>query len=247
MPNPTYTAKYHYQGETARGYVGRRSGSLKWRREQDLIARLLGRLPRGSSIVDVPFGTGRFLVAYATHGHVVYGLDISSDMLVEARRAHPGTSSVAGLIQGDAESLPLADGAVDYVLCTRLLNLTPFSVVSAAVSEFSRIARKGVILEVRVRRPVGWIRLIQKMMSDPRTTLHRSVHAAWLWLVGSTEPPNADVQTSYFLHDADEVIRLIVDCGLVVDETAHVDHGVDYGHRQFTPLLVMTCRKGDVR
>lgn len=244
MPNPAYPAKHRYRGETARSYVGRRSNSLKWRREQALVARLMGRLPRGSSILDVPFGTGRFVGVYATHGHRVYGLDISSDMLVEARRAHPGASTVQGLIRGDAESLPLANRAVDYVLCMRLLNLTPLSVVRAVVSEFSRIARKGIILEVRVRRQLGWIRLIQKMMADPRTTLHRFVHACWLWLVGSTEHRNADFQTSYFLHDADEVARLLADCGLVVDETVHVDHGVDYGHRQFTPLVVMSCSKG---
>ena len=244
MSRQSYPAKHHYRDEIAKSYVGRRSGSLKWRREQDLIGRLIGRLPRGSSILDVPFGTGRFLRVYATHGHRVYGVDISSDMLVEARRGQPGTSSVKGLIQGDAESLPLANGAVDYVLCMRLLNLTPLSVFGAVVSEFSRIARKGIILEVRVTRQFGRIPLILKMMADPRTTLHRFVHACWLRLVGSREHRDTDAQTSYFLHDADDIARLLADGGLIVDETVHVDHGVDYGQRQFKPLVVMSCSKG---
>ena len=52
----------------------------------DFVERQLGLSP-GSRIVDVPCGSGRHSLALAARGHVVTGIDISTEAIAHARRA----------------------------------------------------------------------------------------------------------------------------------------------------------------
>lgn len=252
MPRKSYPAKFQYKGEVAERYLERRNGTLKWRREQQIIQRLVGSFPLGSSILDVPIGTGRFLQSYAKGNHSVYGLDISSDMLSQAQDMQGAINNVKGLIQGDAESIPLRDGAVDYVICMRLLNWIPSPIFNDIISEFTRIARKGIIVEVRVSKPIGWLGMIQKTVADPRTNLHRMIHPIYKRVMPNRAPATKALKKNrgndeiggYVLHNAEDVSSMIAEHGLVVHDVIEVDKGMDYSHREFKPLLVMHCIKG---
>lgn len=249
MSRESYPAKFRYKGETAKHYLQSRTPTRKWQHEQQVIERLVKGLPRGSSILDVPLGTGRFLQYYAKHNHTVYGLDISSDMLSQAREMQRAVNNVKGLIQGDTESIPLRDGAVDYVICMRLLNFIPLPICNDIVSEFKRIARKGIIVEVRVTKPVGLLRMIQKMVADPRTTLHRLIHPllrafTTKALILNSNNPGGDDAEGYVLHNADDLARMFAAQGLLVHDVIEIDKGIDYRQRKIMPLLVMCCSKG---
>ncbi len=72
-------------------------------------------LPQGSHILDVGCGTGRHAVKLAQLGYRVTGVDISSGMLAEARKAAEHAGVEIESIQSDAKNMRLgssADGAV---------------------------------------------------------------------------------------------------------------------------------------
>jgi SAM-dependent methyltransferase len=150
-PAPDYAARTRYVGAVASGYVDRRAVTPKWAREQEVIESVVRALAAGSRVLDVPIGTGRFLPVYAAAGHRVYGVDISADMLTEAR-ALSATSPRLTLVRGEVERLPLRDGAVDWVVCVRFLNWVPAAHLEGVVRELLRVARRGAVLHVRVAR-----------------------------------------------------------------------------------------------
>jgi ubiquinone/menaquinone biosynthesis C-methylase UbiE len=150
----SYEAKRHYRGSVAANYVRARAADPKWRREQETMREVLARLPRGRLILDVPFGTGRFAEYYAAGGHRILGTDISRDMLAQSRAGDAVRALAPALVQADAERLPLRDGSVDYVVCSRLFNWIPAPVAATMLGEFRRVAREGIILGVRVGEPL---------------------------------------------------------------------------------------------
>lgn len=137
-----------YHGDMASTYEARRTGSRKWRREHDAVAEFLQRLPRGLSVLDVPVGTGRFFPLYVASEAKVVGVDISPDMLDEARSMANETGLSVRLLGGSVLALPLVDNACDAVVCVRLLNWLTAKDVEIALAEISRVARKEIIISV---------------------------------------------------------------------------------------------------
>ncbi|MBA2543844.1 MAG: class I SAM-dependent methyltransferase [Deltaproteobacteria bacterium] len=168
-----YFAKDRYRGTVAERYNDERAGS-KWELEQRVMERALDDVPRGSSVLDVPLGTGRYLPFYAHRGHRVVGLDISTDMLREAR--HANVQVPLSPIRGDVTAIPLRSGAVDYVVSTRLMNWLPEVALFGAVEEMARVASKGVILGIREidRLELGQVReAVTELVRAPRKSLKR--------------------------------------------------------------------------
>jgi len=52
--------------------------------QREWVGRLLGRLPAGASVLDVPCGTGRYFGLVVAAGHRVTGADQSTGMLAQA-------------------------------------------------------------------------------------------------------------------------------------------------------------------
>ena len=93
---------------------------------------------RGSSVVDFGVGTGRLAAPLIQRGVDVVGLDISRQMIVQARE-----KKVAGLALAAAESAPFRSGSFDYAMVVHFMHL--LSDWRAAVSEISRVARRGLV------------------------------------------------------------------------------------------------------
>ena len=71
----------------------------------DFVERQLGLSP-GSRIVDVPCGSGRHSLASAARGHLVTGIDISSEAIAHARRAATDAGLDIDLAVADMRDIP---------------------------------------------------------------------------------------------------------------------------------------------
>ena len=122
-----------------------------WRRR---AARETGLGPGGSAL-DVACGSGKLTAELArvagAHGRVV-GLDFSPEMLVIARRDHPGLE----FMEGDALNLPFGDGSFD--VSTIAFGLRNLADPVRGLREMARVVtRRAVVLEFvkPPRGPVG--------------------------------------------------------------------------------------------
>ena len=122
-----------------------------WRRR---AARETG-LASGGSALDVACGSGKLtseLARVAGNRGRVVGLDFSPEMLVIARRDHPGLE----FMEGDALNLPFGDGAFDVAaIAFGLRNLAD---PVRGLREMARVvSRRAVVLEFvkPPRGPVG--------------------------------------------------------------------------------------------
>lgn len=91
---------------------------------------------RGSPKSVLEVGVGNAFVAGYLHGRVPEVLTLDHD------------PALVPTILGSAERLPLRDGAVDTVLCAEVLEHLPYETAIQALSEFSRVANRAVVLSV---------------------------------------------------------------------------------------------------
>ena len=152
-----------YTGPVAQQYDARRAGTAKWQKEQDLVERILSQFPPGSSVVDIPVGTGRFLPVYRQLGITATGLDVSADMLARARER----CGNAALRLSDIRRIDASDGEYDAAVCVRFLNWVDAAALTAAIGELARVSRHHVVLSVRCHVPI------------PRTSLDRRFRQQW--------------------------------------------------------------------
>mgnify|MGYP001028450668 FL=1 len=102
------------------------------------------------TVLDVATGSGHTALAFAPYVRRVLALDLTPQMLGEARAlsAEAGAANVAfGL--ADAHRLPLASGSADLVTCRRAAH--HFRDLTAFLSEAHRVLRPGSLLLVEDR------------------------------------------------------------------------------------------------
>ncbi len=119
-----------------------------WRKRVVRIVRKLG----AKYIMDMATGTGDLAIALARNieDSTIYGADFSSEMLAVAKQKIEalGLSERISLTECNAESIPLADEAVDAA--TVAFGVRNFEHQKEALTEMKRTIRKGghlVVLE----------------------------------------------------------------------------------------------------
>ncbi len=141
-----------YYGRLARKYQKRREKKKWWHQENKVVRDYLKAMPDGITVVDVPFGTGRFVPYYLGKSMQVYGLDSSPEMLRAAGELLEKDFEKCETVVGDAAQLPYEDNFADLVVCFRFLqSIIPFSTVKAVLKEFHRVTRSRALLELKVR------------------------------------------------------------------------------------------------
>lgn len=118
------------------GIVHDEDSAAEARRE---VEGLLGRgLRSGDVVLDVGCGTGWFAAGLqaAVPNVAVYGLDLSTGMLGQAREA-----GATNLIQGDAIHLPLPDQSIDVVVGRGVLHHLPEP--AGALAEWRRVLKSS--------------------------------------------------------------------------------------------------------
>lgn len=142
-----------YYGDVAEGYTERRSKQDWWHTEQAIMRELLRDVPASASVLDVPFGTGRFVPYYLEKGMAVHGIDISEEMIAAAGKELGAQFEKCAAKVGDATHLPYPDASFDLVVSFRFLDtILSFGDAKKALAEFSRVTKSQAILEISVRK-----------------------------------------------------------------------------------------------
>jgi ubiquinone/menaquinone biosynthesis C-methylase UbiE len=150
---PSYDGYHKYTGSIAASYDADREGEAHWWKEDEFVRDyfLEKRVPR---LLDLPVGTGRFFPRYALVEQVV-GVDVSDDMLHEARRKltslPPG--AIGGVERGDVFALRFGDGEFTHALVWRLFHLLPGHLLPRAVAELCRVTAREIVVQTYPPRP----------------------------------------------------------------------------------------------
>jgi SAM-dependent methyltransferase len=104
----------------------------------------------GATILDAGCGTGRYATELGRRGYAVHGIDVSAELLAEARRSLGDQSQHVTFAGGDLSTL--SDSRYDAILCRGVLNdvVDDDTRISAFVS-FGRALRGAGVLILDVR------------------------------------------------------------------------------------------------
>jgi ubiquinone/menaquinone biosynthesis C-methylase UbiE len=154
------------------------------------VRRILGEALRpGVRILDIGTGPGTiplYLKRFCRDA-VLTGLDVSWEMLREARGHSLRMGQGMGLVRGDAGALPVASGVVDVVLS--LFTLHHIDRPAIFLKEVDRVLRPGgrlLLIDFRRDMPRWRFRLMDGLWqlvfckSPARTGFRDSVRSAWL-------------------------------------------------------------------
>lgn len=148
-PEPQYGAR-KYTGNVATGYDAKRVESPKWKAEQAIIEGIIDALPSGSTVLDVPVGTGRFIAAYERNEHNWHGADISEDMLKEAD-AKRARQDIGSLHVASVMDIPVQDGGTfDLSIMCRLTRWLSPEQRTAALKELQRVTSGKIVFTARI-------------------------------------------------------------------------------------------------
>jgi len=138
-----------YRGPLAQKYDSRRKRGAQWLGEQQAVEALLAKLPTGSSILDIPAGTGRFIPLYKKFGLRASGMDSSADMLAGAQQKANEIGLAIDLQTADIRAIAAPDAGFDCVLCMRFLNWVDPDGLRTVLGELARVAKTHLILGIR--------------------------------------------------------------------------------------------------
>ena len=141
MPQVDYPAKTLYKGDVAKRYDEERFSSLMGKLygffEKLSISRALRTIPRSSTVLDIPCGTGRIARHVEKLGYPVIGADISRDMICLARQR------AVNCVVDDIENIKFKDDYFDVVTCVRMMGHLPDK--AKALKEMRRVAKHLVV------------------------------------------------------------------------------------------------------
>lgn len=132
------------------------------RRVLQQVTQWLGSSPADHTATVLDIGTGnaqllRQLLSWSQHNGRslrLVGCDVSAPVLRVAQRETP---LPIHLVRCDALHLPLADGAIDVVMCVQALHHFSRDAAEQLVRECARVARVGVIIsDLRRSYPAYW-------------------------------------------------------------------------------------------
>jgi SAM-dependent methyltransferase len=116
----------------------------------------------GMEVLDVACGTGNATLPAAAAGARVVGLDLTPELLDEARLRAVGADLEIELVEGDAEDLPFEDDRFDRVLSVFGVQFAPRHEASAR--ELVRVCKPGRLVVLCNWTPEGFIGRVFKTL-----------------------------------------------------------------------------------
>ena len=142
-----------YYGKRAEQYNEKRVSGWDWQLEQSTVKQFLSELPDGMSVLDVPFGTGRFVPFYLEKNMRVFGLEKSPDMLMAAQKSLGEKYASCHVDLGDAVNLKYRDNYFDLVVSSRFLpHIISYQQARVALQEFCRVTKQYALLQISERK-----------------------------------------------------------------------------------------------
>jgi 2-polyprenyl-3-methyl-5-hydroxy-6-metoxy-1,4-benzoquinol methylase len=168
--SPSPLAKYaeHWRlpgAETRYADARRPERYRRYKQEDAVVGRWLRLCPPGSTVLDVPCGTGRFNELVAAMGHRVIRADLSFQMVAHAQKLGPNTHAIGSLCF-DVARPPLRPRSVDAVLVWRFFHhcRTPEDRL-LVLMQAAALAQRYVILSFYNRECVTyWTRRITRKL-----------------------------------------------------------------------------------
>jgi SAM-dependent methyltransferase len=109
----------------------------------------------GMKVLDAACGTGNLAVIAARRGCVTSGLDIASNLIVQARERARHESLNIEYTEGDAEAMPYPDASFDVVVSMYGVMFAPRP--ERVVSELRRVTKPGGLIALANWTPGGFI------------------------------------------------------------------------------------------
>jgi 2-polyprenyl-3-methyl-5-hydroxy-6-metoxy-1,4-benzoquinol methylase len=133
-----------YSGTVAANYDKKRSSSKRWANETAVFQDFLSQV-NPATVLDCPFGTGRWISYYDISNISVIGIDVSTDMLSYAYTKIQRPESYR-LIAGSIFDFDFKKIKADLIVCTRFLNWVRHERAREALSCLSRAEASTMIL-----------------------------------------------------------------------------------------------------
>jgi len=119
--------------------------------------------PRGARVLDIGCGPGIWTRELARRGYATSAIDLTAAAVAITKRSLALFELVADVREGDAESLPFADGSFDGVISHGVIHHTPDT--AGCVREIERVLRPGgrAVVSVYYRNLVLRSRLLSRL------------------------------------------------------------------------------------
>ncbi len=130
--------------------------------EKTLLASITRLGLKEFSVLDVGAGTGELLGVIAEFARKeqrnakLVGLDLNEGAVREIAAEAERYAEISP-IRGDALMLPFADDSFDYAICSLFTHHLADEQTPIALSEMSRVARRGIVVIDLERSPIAWV------------------------------------------------------------------------------------------
>ena len=116
----------------------------------DTVRKIVGDLPGGLTVLDVPCGIGRWWPELSKVAQKIVAVDISEGMLGYARECAKAFAGSVEVLQGDSEKLPFGDAEFDMIFSFALFKHLPRPVQYRVMAEFGRVTKRYVVVALGV-------------------------------------------------------------------------------------------------
>lgn len=136
----------HYWEKRSSDFLAHKREELHSAMAERWMKEIRAQLPAGERlrILDVGCGAGFFSVLLAKEGHRVTGVDLTSDMIENAKILAAEENADCEFIVMDAENVDFPDGTFDVVISRNLTWTLPH--VRRAYRDWVRVLKKGGVL-----------------------------------------------------------------------------------------------------
>ena len=126
-------------------------GKILSSKQQKVLLGYLKEIPKNAKILEVGYGTGRFLEFLEKNGYKnLYGIDSSKEMMNIAKKR-----TRARLIKGDAYKLPFSKNSFDMVFSVHVL--MHLSNPKKAINEMLRVSKKRIIFDITNKNSISYL------------------------------------------------------------------------------------------